>query len=680
MGAACSAAPQDEGAQPAPHVAPDDRVENLLAAMSVEQKIAQMIIPAIRTWESDEANVYDLGSVPGLAEALRKHQYGGIILFGQNIKDSEQTVRLVSDLQANNAQSDDAKATGVIPYYIAADQEGGSVARISMGTRGTGSMAIGAAGAEQGYQNARDTGTIFGVELSALGINVNLGPCVDVITDPTDLGMSTRVFSDDPEMVGDLSQGFADGVAKNNIITCFKHFPGAGDGSDYPTAIYLTLDELRAGGLTPYTSVIESGADMVMVAATTFPAFDDEQVLADGKTKGFYPATMSPKIVGQLLREELGFDGVVMTDALEMDQFFEEPETGDKILPGEKCSVETGIIIAEKCIAAGCDILLIPTDLNSRDAVQWYEDYIAGIAAKVADGSIDEGRIDESVRRILDVKEQYGVFETDVEGAGLDESIARAQESVGSERHHAIEREIAEQAVTLLKGDERLPVPGSGARIVILGRTVSDSVPISYALRELQDGGVIDPQVRVINHITGEDTGSKDADMRIFVGCYYDLGTGELSYADKISKEIAKAQYVICLSATTAGLDKLQDSDGRMQGITRALEEAHAAGATFVLLSDSLPYDVARFPEADVAVCSYLSSGFDVDPTTGSGSENMPAINANVPAALRAIFGAAGMPGELPINVPVLQQDKSGAWAYADEILYPRGSGLKWQP
>ena len=655
-------------------------LEDLMASMTLEQKIAQMIMPAIRTWEGEEANVYDLGSVPELAEALRKHQYGGIILFGQNVKDSEQTVRLVSDLQANNAQSDDAKAVGTIPYLIAADQEGGSVARIAMGTRGTGSMAIGATGAEQGYQNARDTGTVFGLELAALGINVNLGPCVDVITDPADLGMSTRVFSDDPQTVLDLSQGFADGVAKSRVITCFKHFPGAGDGSDYPTAIYLTLEELRAGGLIPYASVIENGADMVMVAATTFPAFDDEQVLADGKTKGFYPATMSPKIVTELLREELGFDGVVMTDALEMDQFFEEPETGDKILPGEKYSVETGIIIAEKCIEAGCDILLIPTDIKNRESVQWYEDYIAGIAAKVADGTIDEGRIDESVRRILAVKEQYGVFEVDVEGAGLDEAIAQAQESVGSEQHHAIERTIAEQAVTLLKGDEKLPVPGSDARIVILGRTEYDSVPISYALRELQDGGVIDPETRVINRITGEATGAKGAATRIFVDRYYDLDTGELSYPDRISKEIAKAQYVICLCATWAGLDKLQDSDGRMQGVTRALEEAHAVGATFVLLSDNLPYDAARFPEADVIVCAYLSSGFDIDPTTGSGSENMPAINANVPAALRAIFGAAGMPGELPINIPSLQQDESGTWAYTDEVLYPRGSGLKWEP
>jgi len=239
MGAACSATPQT-----ASQVASDDRVETLLAGMSLEQKIAQMIMPAIRSWEGGENGMTDLSAVPDLAAALQRHQYGGVILFGQNIEDTEQTLRLVHDLQANNAQSADAKATSVIPYFVAADQEGGSVARLSMGTRGTGSMAIGATGSNA-PQNARDTGTVFGLELAALGINVNLGPCADVITDLEDAGMSTRVFSDDPGVVADCSLEFAQGVGKTGVVNCFKHFPGAGDGSDFPTAIPITLEQLQ---------------------------------------------------------------------------------------------------------------------------------------------------------------------------------------------------------------------------------------------------------------------------------------------------------------------------------------------------------------------------------------------------------------------------------------------------
>ena len=146
LASSCSGATQEEGAS-----GTETDVRQILDTMSTEQKVAQMIMPAIRTW--DEEDVTDLSAVPALAEALRRHQYGGIILFGANIKNSDQTVRLISDLQSNNAKSGDAAAAGIIPYLVAADQEGGSVARLTMGTRGTGSMAIGATG-ENAEENA----------------------------------------------------------------------------------------------------------------------------------------------------------------------------------------------------------------------------------------------------------------------------------------------------------------------------------------------------------------------------------------------------------------------------------------------------------------------------------------------------------------------------------------------
>ena len=111
-----------------------------------------------------------------------------------------------------------------------------------------------------------------------------------------------------------------------------------------------------------------------------------------------------------------------------------------------------------------------------------------------------------------------------------------------------------------------------------------------------------------------------------------------------------------------------------MIGVSRALSEAHEAGAKFVLLSDNLPVDAARFQNADAIVCAYLSAGFGIDPTARtSGSENVGAFNANVPAALYAIFGGAGMPGKLPIQIPCLVKGANGEWTYSDEILYERG-------
>ncbi len=648
-------------------------IDAILASMSLDQKVAQLIMPAIRSWDGDENGVTDLEKVPALAQALRRHQYCGVILFGANIEDTEQTIRLVSSLQKNNAEGSKGRDTTTIPYFVAADQEGGSVARLTMGTRGTGSMAIGATGVNA-HHNARDTGTIFGLELAALGINVNLAPCADVIDNPADQGLSTRVFSNDPKAVGDLAQGFADGVAKSRVITCFKHFPGVGDGSDDPTSELITLEELRARGLAQFSTLIEYGANMIMTSAVTFPSFDDKQTLADGATHGYYPATMSRKIVGELLRKELGFDGVVITDALEMEQFVTEPDTGAQLLLGDPHSVEQGVAIAQKCIEAGCDILLLPKDLKNPAAAQWYLDYIAGIVALVDEGKISVDRIDESVRRILSLKEMFGVLDTSVGGENVDADIAAARQSVGSPEHHQVEREIAGAAVTLLKGPNVVPVPGEAKRVVILGRTDADQTPIHYALEELMTTGDIDPEAYVEDHIANKTTGEKTSSKHIYLDYYYDKDKG-LVWHDGLSSAIAKADYVLCMSAIWAGMDALQESDACMQGITRALNEAHEAKAKFIIMSNSLPVEGSRFPKADAVVCSYLSAGYAVKPDAREDADHMGAINANVPAALRAVFGAAPMPGTLPIDVYELKKDEEkGIWSYTDKVLFARGT------
>ena len=636
-------------------------VDGLIDSMSLDEKVAQMIMPALRAWDGEK--VTDLSAQPALAEALRRHPYGGVILFGSNIESAGQTLLLIDDLQRNNTMGADR----AIPYLVAADQEGGSVARLTMGTRGTGSMAIGATGEAAG-QNAWAIGEVFGEELEALGINVNLGPCIDVITDLADPGMSTRVFSDDMQTVARLGLAFAGGVGQSNVITCFKHFPGAGDGSDYPTSIWLTEEQLAQNGLSAFRAAIENGAEMVMTSATTFPLIDDEQLMADGVTRGFLPATLSPKIIIGMLREELGFDGVVMTDALEMQQFVTEPDTGAQLFTGDFATVAHDVQVARAAIDAGCDILLLPTDLTGEAAAQYYDDYIAGIAALVEDGAIEEDRIDASVRRILTLKERHGLLELDATPA--EQRLEAAERIVGSEAHHAVEEETARQAVTLLKDDGVLPI--RGGRIVILGRTDTDNTPICYALERLMEGGFIDPDARIENRITGETSGDGDASTAIVIDRYYD--SGELAYTDELAGAVRAADVVVCLDNVGAGLERLQDDNPQVQGVRRALEDAHGGGARFVLLSDNLPVDAARFADADAIVCAYLSAGFDVDPAAGAeGSGNAGAYNANVPAALCAIFGDGDMPGRLPIDIPALAQGPDGKWTYGTQVLYARG-------
>ena len=647
-------------------------VDAIVASMTLDEKISQMIIPAMRTW--DGSNVYDLSAVPELAEALRAHQYGGVILFGQNVANTEQTARLVSALQANNAQ---AQASANIPYFTPVDEEGGIVLRLSMGTRMTGNMAVGATG-ESAIANARATGCVLGEECAALGFNVDYAPDVDVNSNPANPVIGTRSFSDDPAAVGPLGSAYAEGLGQSNVIATFKHFPGHGDtGVDSHTgtpSVEKTYDEIKAGELVPFQHVIDNGADMIMTAHITFPLIDDEQTFADGST-GYYPATMSKKMITDILRTDMGFSGVVVTDALEMGAIYKA-----KLVEGEEGSVEYSANIAEKVINAGVDILLIPTDLNSANAAAFYDAYIDALASKVGEGLIPEERIDESVTRILSLKDKYGILDMDTSGSDIDDVVATAKQVVGSDAHHAEEADIASQAITLVKNEgAALPISGYGTKVVILGREAADNVAIAHAISELQQAGVVDPEAYVDNVSGGQASGSADSSTRITIGHYYDTGTGEVDYPEAVKAAVLQADAVACISKMY-GLATLQPNGVIYRGVSAVVADAHAAGAKFALLSSNLPYDAARYADADAVALAYMCSGTGIDPTDrSSASGTAGAYNANVIAGIESLFDNVAPSGKLPVNIPVMAAADDGTISYSDETLYARGHGLTYQ-
>lgn len=632
-------------------------VEDILSGMSLDEKISQMIIPAIRSWDGNK--VTDLNEARQLKEALNRHQYGGIILFGDNVTGTGQVVRLVSDLQENNLENEDVSTH--IPYLTPVDQEGGIVSRLTTGTRMTGSMAIGATGT-YAAQNARLTGEIIGEEMKAVGFNVDFAPDIDVNSNPANPVIGTRSFSDDPDTVSALSAAYAEGLAENNIVATYKHFPGHGDtGTDShigTATVEKTYDELQECDLIPFKAAIDNGADMIMTAHITLPLVDDEVTFGDGKTTGYYPATMSKKLITDILRGDLGFDGVVVTDALEMDAI-----RTAKLVPGEEGSVEYGVGIAEKVINAGVDILLIPTDLMNKEAAAYYDDYISGISELVEDGTIPGERIDESVTRILELKEEYGILDPEEVVTDQDEAVRNAEKIVGSDEHHAVEMEIARQAVTMLKNDDDvLPLSDSLSDIVILGRMSGEENTINYAVDNLRADGWI-----------GRDTD-------ITVDYYYqsnDDGSYTFHYSDETKEAVKKAGTVIMLSCTY-GSSVLDKGAAQYEAISTVIEDTHAAGGKFVLLSDNLPYDAARYQDADAIILAYMAAGLTMDPAKpeAEGADRM-AYNANVIAALETIFGGNKCTGTLPVNVPAVEEKEDGTAVYTDSLLYERGFGLE---
>ena len=640
-----------------------EEVAAIVDSMTLEEKVAQMLIPSIREWEGTP--VTDLADAPALSKALQKHPYGGLILFDSNINDPAQTAALTAALQENNARGGDK----AIPYFMTVDAEGGLVMRLTGGTRMPGNMAIGAAGTTEtmalgtpgapGRYDAYAAGLVIGEELSALGFNVDFAPDIDINNDPANPVIGVRSFGDDPEAVALLGTCYGNGLRKSGVIATYKHFPGHGD-TDVDSHFGLpqvgkTYEELQETELIPFKAAAENGADMIMTAHITFPAIDEEVTFADGST-GYYPATMSRTIITDILRGDLGYEGVIVSDGLEMDAI-----AAGGLVPGS--GLEYDLNVAEKVINAGVDMLLIPRDLNDQDAADFYDAYIAGIAERVNSGAIEESLIDASVTRILTVKQKYGLLDQPAaEEADANEEADTSDDSesgisaVGSDTHRTIEKQIALHGVTLVKNDETLPLDAP-QNVVIFGRSEAEKAAIDAAVAALREGGAIPEEATITT------------------GTYYD-SAAETYAPDEACLAAAQQADAAIVFTTTTGLSSLHDMSTQSQAAA-AMQAALPKGGKLIIVSGDLPYDAARYQQADAILLAYMGAGLDQDPT-GNKTDTAAGSNANTAAALDIIFGAASPQGMLPVNIPAVEAQGDGSYVYSDEILYERGFGLTY--
>lgn len=660
-----------------------DPVDTIVAGMSLDEKISQMIIPAMRTWGGSALTTLDPDSA--LATALRKHQYGGIILFRENVVGVEQTGNLVNALQQNNMGVQDRSKN--IPYLMCVDGEGGAVVRFVMGTRMTGSMAVGATG-DRATANAQTTGRVLGEEIAALGFAVDLAPDIDVNNNPANPVIGTRSFGDDAQTVGSLGEAFTNGLSQSDVIATYKHFPGHGntatDSHIGTPSVNRTLEQLNACELVPFRHAVNNGAELIMTAHITLPNYDEQVEFADG-TKGNYPATMSSKVIGELLRGDLGYQGVVITDALEMDALYEHQlvAAGTNAPAGETASQRKARLmadpvycanLAEKIILAGGDILLVPTDLMSDDAVAFYDEYIDAIANKAESSTSMMARIDQSVARILRLKQRHGILDTYQQV-----DVQAASAVVGSEEHHEAEMQIAREAITLVKNDDHtLPISGHENNVVIMGRLKTDNKTIQASIESLKDMGILAEDAYVNNLAAGTTSGDASSKTHVTIDYYYDSGKGVAHYTNALKSAIANANTVVCCTASY-NIGPLAGSSPLYQCVSRAMRETHAAGGKFVLLANNLPYDVARYQDVDAAMLGYMVAGIDSDPTDKHAGG--VAYNANVMAALHAMFDdvePGGPIGTLPVNIPSVCENDDLTISYNDDTLYARAFGLTY--
>jgi len=261
--------------------------------LNLEQKIGQLMMIG---WQSDQAK--------DIVELIKKYHYGNIILFTRNIKSADQLKKLTTEIQKA------ALKYNGIPAFIGIDQEGGSVRRIYEGvTNVPGHMAIGAASFTR-PKVATEIGRIIGRELKSLGVNFILAPVADVNTNPRNPIIGIRAFSDDPYLVAKLAGQMSKAIQEEGVLSSYKHFIGHGDVHvdshlDLP-CLDKTIEELKQTELVPYSASFQS--DAIMTAHILYRNLDDR-----------LPASISRKIIYDLLRKDLGYEGIVISDCLEME-------------------------------------------------------------------------------------------------------------------------------------------------------------------------------------------------------------------------------------------------------------------------------------------------------------------------------------------------------------------------
>ncbi|WP_438495352.1 beta-N-acetylhexosaminidase [Paenibacillus sp. IHBB 3054] len=364
-------------------------LDMVVAEMSLSDKIGQMLMCG-----------FEGTAVPddGIRELVAKGGIGGVIYFARNVETPEQVARMTAELQQAAAEG------GKAPLWISIDQEGGMVARITEGVAlMPGGMAIAAAGSvEDAYQAA----LISGRELSAMGINLNYAPVLDVNNNARNPVIGVRSFGESPEKVADYGAATIRGFQDAGVAATAKHFPGHGDTDvdshlDLPTVRHdrARMDSVE---LVPFRRAIAEGVDAMMSAHIYFPALEQEKL----------PVTLSKAVLTGLLREELGYGGIIMTDCMEMNAIAEHYGT-----------VEASVLAIE----AGADIVLISHRADRQLAA------IEAILHAVAEGRISETRIDDSVRRLLALKVKRGVIAAGpVEGDGAADSDAADSSAAGS--------------------------------------------------------------------------------------------------------------------------------------------------------------------------------------------------------------------------------------------------------
>ena len=600
--------------------------------LSLRQKIAQKLMLDIRYYCPDQRRVateavdnhqcnQPVTVLPSeLRAMIRESDIGGIILFADNLQNSAQMVRLNRDLQRAAADS-----ASTLPLLIGIDQEGGRVNRLPRDEAAAfaGNMAIGATYPKRGDHFATLTASVMAEQLQVLGFNVNFAPTLDVNSNPDNPVINVRSYGESPKMVADLGAASVAAFQQAGIAATVKHFPGHGDTSvDSHTGlprVERSLQDAQSIDLLPFAEVIARAQPaLTMTAHIQYPSLDDTILHSKSGEEMLAPATLSRKILRGILREQMAYRGVIVTDSLHMAGISDYFAPKDAVI---------------KTFAAGADIALMPIKIRYPDDIPQLQALIDEVAGAVEAGVLSMEELDESLARVLSLKQQFVDATWAQKGEVL--AVREAQAALASEEHRAVAEQLANAALTAVFTPKQSALPVidevvSRIQVLAPSRAIGEAFRISLA-------ALTDVQVEVLDPETAPATVAQaPADVLVVAS----IVPGESAV------DLGGMEDLPGLRSRRLDLAALY------QSYRKSLQAARASGSKTVFVSMRSPYESTQFHDlADVHFAS-----FDYKAFIGPGQKLEGPIYH---ALARALTSNVAPEGQLPVTVAEIPESVS---------------------
>ena len=562
-----------------------------------------------------------------LAQMISASNVGGIVLFAENVQEIAQVVKLTDDIQQAAVKSVQGK-----PLIISMDQEGGRVARFAKMTGFAGNMAIGASYLQHGTHFAAQVNMVIAKELKALGINNNYAPVVDVNTNVDNPVINTRSFGESASQVAELGASAVTAIQAQGVMATLKHFPGHGDthvdshlGLPRVNHDRATIDKVD---LAPFAWAIEhANPAMIMTAHIQYPALDKSLFVSKSGEKLIRPATMSRKILTKLLREKMGFDGIIATDALDMagiTHFFTDVEA----------VVETFV--------AGADLAVMSFKVRTPEDIDKFYNFIKKVAkvlaTRIEHNEYQLTEFEQSVVRLNRYKKQY----VEVSKESVAQQLLLANTVIANENHIITEQALANAAITLLKNNQLLPLNIAGIkRLHFVVANQQELVALTYAANSVLATILPASEVKniTISHFLA-DTAETDKQMRSL-----------LSEADVV---IATVDIKTASLVDLGGMDDLTPSYGsaaqqqeKLTYATLLKQQLTLAGkleTPSILIAKGSPFLINEYSElADTVLLNFDDRIYE--------SEKKQSISPGFNASMAVIFTKNMARGKLPVTL-----------------------------